>query len=627
MKNFYFITFLLLFSVISNAQVGIGTTTPNASSALDISSTTSGLLAPRMTAAQKTAIATPATGLLIYQTDGTAGFYYYTGAAWVPFGSSGWALTGNAGTAPATNFLGTTDAQDLVIKANNAEAIRVQSGGNIGIGTTAPSTKLHIVGAAGSSILSDGYEDGTIAPFATSGSGGNWSITSVAGECNLGTKAVKSSGGVDASVSDLTYTTAAVPATGGSVSFYLKTASESGYDYLIFYIDGVEQARWSGATAWTTVSYSLSSGVHTLKWTYSKDGSLNDAIDRVYIDDIAITANGTGSIRIVDGSQAAGKVLISDALGNASWGAATAGSDSQTLSISGSNLTISGGNTVVIPTGAYTFTNGLTNTAGTVKLGGTLIESTKINALSYPLIVSTTNKTNLFRVNNSDEMVYIGDYTAPAADGAAYSVNTYTGNIEFISKMSTSNTRGTGVGVGSIEYLIDGESVIASSVSLLPITNNTINLGSTDNRWNTVYATNGTISTSDATLKKDITGLHYGLKELMALKPVTFKWKDELTSTNQKVPEDKKVTKIGFLAQDLAKVIPEVVQTHSWQITDEKKPAEFLPNKNLGVFYSDLIPVTVKAIQEQQAQIEELKTAVAELKKQNELLMQLVNKK
>lgn len=627
MKNFYFISFLLLFSVISNAQVGIGTTTPNVSSALDISSTTAGLLAPRMTAAQKTAIATPATGLLIYQTDGTAGFYYYNGTAWVPFGSSGWALTGNSGTVPATNFLGTTDAQDLVIKANSAEAIRVQSGGNIGIGTNAPTTKLHIVGSAGSSILSDGFEDSTVAPCATSGAGGNWSICSAAGEYNAGTKAVKSSGGVNSSVSDLTYTTAAVPATGGTVSFYLKTASESGYDYLIFYIDGVEQARWSGATAWTTVTYSLSSGVHALKWTYSKDSSDHDPIDRVYIDDITITANGSGSVRIVDGSQAAGKVLISDALGNASWGAPTAGSDSQTLSISGSNLTISGGNTVVIPTSAYTFTNGLTNTAGTVKLGGTLIESTKINAFSYPLIVSTTNKTNLLRVNNSDEMVYIGDYTAPTADGASYSVNTYTGNIEFISKMSTSNTRGTGVGVGSIEYLIDGESVIASSVSLLPITNNTINLGSTDNRWNTVYATNGTISTSDATLKKDITNLHYGLKELLELKPVTFKWKDELTSTNQKVPEDKKVTKIGFLAQDLAKVIPEVVQTHSWQITDEKKPAEFLPNKNLGVFYSDLIPVTVKAIQEQQAQIEELKTAVAELKKQNELLMQLVNKK
>lgn len=49
---------------------------------LDVSSTTKGLLVPRMTAEQKLAIVKPATGLLVYQTDGDAGFYYYNGANW-----------------------------------------------------------------------------------------------------------------------------------------------------------------------------------------------------------------------------------------------------------------------------------------------------------------------------------------------------------------------------------------------------------------------------------------------------------------------------------------------------------------------------------------------------------------
>lgn len=52
------------------------------SAILDVNSTTKGLLIPRMTAAQKNAIVTPATGLLIYQTDGSAGFYYYNGTGW-----------------------------------------------------------------------------------------------------------------------------------------------------------------------------------------------------------------------------------------------------------------------------------------------------------------------------------------------------------------------------------------------------------------------------------------------------------------------------------------------------------------------------------------------------------------
>jgi len=66
-----------------NAQVGINNDSPDSSSALDITSTTKGLLIPRMTETQRDAISSPATGLMIYQTDGTVGFYYYNGSSWV----------------------------------------------------------------------------------------------------------------------------------------------------------------------------------------------------------------------------------------------------------------------------------------------------------------------------------------------------------------------------------------------------------------------------------------------------------------------------------------------------------------------------------------------------------------
>jgi hypothetical protein len=59
-------------------------------------------------------------------------------------GTAGWGLTGNAGTNPATQFIGTTDAQDLAFKTNNTEKMRILSGGNVGIGTNAPDRKLHI---------------------------------------------------------------------------------------------------------------------------------------------------------------------------------------------------------------------------------------------------------------------------------------------------------------------------------------------------------------------------------------------------------------------------------------------------------------------------------------------------
>src|SRR5215831_10853978 len=66
----------------STGAVGIGTISPNASSLLEVKSTTKGFLIPRMTLAQRSAIVTPATGLLVYQTNSTPGFYYYNGSAW-----------------------------------------------------------------------------------------------------------------------------------------------------------------------------------------------------------------------------------------------------------------------------------------------------------------------------------------------------------------------------------------------------------------------------------------------------------------------------------------------------------------------------------------------------------------
>lgn len=87
MKTTLFLaTFLLAVWITSYGQVGIGTATPANSSMLDVSSITKGLLAPRMTLAQRNAIPSPATGLLIYQTDNTPGFYYYNGTTWTPVG-------------------------------------------------------------------------------------------------------------------------------------------------------------------------------------------------------------------------------------------------------------------------------------------------------------------------------------------------------------------------------------------------------------------------------------------------------------------------------------------------------------------------------------------------------------
>lgn len=76
-------------------------------------------------------------------------------------------------------------------------------------------------------------------------------------------------------------------ASGTSISFYKKVSSEVNYDYLIFYIDGVEKGRWCGEVAWSQESYLVPEGLHTFKWTYQKDYSVSSGQDAAWVDYIS----------------------------------------------------------------------------------------------------------------------------------------------------------------------------------------------------------------------------------------------------------------------------------------------------------------------------------------------------
>ena len=132
---FFSIASLCMFVIHSYAQntfpatgpVGIGTTSPVASSLLDMRSTTRGLLTPRMTLAQRNLIGAPAVGLLIYQTDGTTGFYYYFGSGWIRLVTAAAAnnlsnlstvVAANRSISPATN--GTFDLGTAALRWRNA---------------------------------------------------------------------------------------------------------------------------------------------------------------------------------------------------------------------------------------------------------------------------------------------------------------------------------------------------------------------------------------------------------------------------------------------------------------------------------------------------------------------------
>lgn len=543
-KILYSFVLFSFFNLTAQTGVGIGTTTPSASSALDITSTTKGILVPRMTQAQRTAIATPATGLMVYQTDGTAGFYYFNGTIWVTLSSSGWSLLGNAGTAVASNKVGTTDAQALSIVTNNTEAIRILSNGNVGIGTNAPSTKLHVVATSvAAQIFNDGFEDNTLPPYTTSGNA-NWAIQNTV--VNSGTRAAKAGNITDSQTTNIDYATAVIPAQGAVLSFVYKVDSESCCDKLRFFVDGVEITNWGGSINWTTYTYALAAGAHTLRWQYSKDSSIASGTDTAYLDDVIISVNATPSLTINDGFQASGKVLTSDATGKAVWKdpAPVSGSDADWLWNSGS-----------------------------------------------------TNADPIYHVGN----VFIGTGST-----------TTTRNLQ----VWNGTTTGSRADIGSIEYLMDDTNELRFSDLFTTQTDAGQNVGSLTNRWTAIYSANGTIQTSDLREKERIEPLAYGLQEILKLNPVSFQWKQE-KEDNFIIPQKEKEVKLGLIAQEVQKIIPEAITDTEWYV-DGEHPEKGLTQKQaerLGISYSEMITVTIKAIQEQQVQIEALKSQKEKLEK------------
>lgn len=144
MKHILSSAALLLIGFCSSAQnVGIGTTsfTPNDDALLELRSTSSGFLLPKMTEAQKNAISGPTEGLIVYQTNATKGFKYFNGSVWTEFGGA----ADNFGSHEAEMNISLDD--HWLSNDGGNEGIRIADNGNVGIGVSTPSNKLTIAGS------------------------------------------------------------------------------------------------------------------------------------------------------------------------------------------------------------------------------------------------------------------------------------------------------------------------------------------------------------------------------------------------------------------------------------------------------------------------------------------------
>jgi hypothetical protein len=177
----------------------------------------------------------------------------------------------------------------------------------------------------------------------------------------------------------------------------------------------------------------------------------------------------------------------------------------------------------------------------------------------------------------------IGNGTSTGNRNLIFFTNGFNTTDEKLRILSTGN-----IGIGTTAPA-DKLSVAGN---IAPSADNLYSAGKSGARWSAVWSTNGVIQTSDARMKTNIKDLNYGLKEVMAMRPVRYNWKTTPNGDN----------KIGLIAQEVQQIVPEVV---SGDVNTE----------TLGMNYAELIPVLINAVQEQQKEIEAIEKQINHLRK------------
>ncbi|MCK7590252.1 tail fiber domain-containing protein [Subsaxibacter sp. CAU 1640] len=351
-------------------------------------------------------------------------------------------------------------------------------------------------------------------------------------------------------------------------------------------VSGVNNSAFGYQSQQNTTSGQSNSSFGQLSLSNNTTGGFNTALGRQ-----AMTTNTTGGSNTALGALA--NVSINNLTNATAIGArAEVGADNSLVlgSINGVN-----GATASVNVGI-----GTTTPTATLQVEGAVTFND--NAANVDFRVESLNNVNMLRVDASDDSVKIG--TA----------------INSAELLRVGQTTGDGIQIGSAEIIEDGgvNIITIGAASLIPDVDATRNIGSSTLRWNTVFAANGVTTTSDAREKQEIKVLRYGLDKIMQLQPKTYQWIDPNIDNHN--------THLGFMAQDLKKILPEVVVDKEWKSLDEKGSKDWVSTERLGVNYSEIIPVLVKGIQEQQEIIFSQSKEIEELKNINASILKRLEK-
>jgi hypothetical protein len=669
--------------------------------------------------------------------DVTPGYYYWNGSAWVRFStgssSTGWLLTGNAGTVDGTNFLGTTDNIPLTLRVNNNRAGRISVGSaetflGYNAGRVNSGTNNAFIGYFAGYNNTTGYDNTAL------GTAALYSLVSGSTNTAIGSQAMYYYAGTSAEGKNT------------AVGYKAMIGSSSSFTGIknvgigVYSLNNIESGSYN-----TAVGEEAASGITT--------GTYNTAVGYQTV----ISSSATNATAIGNGASATASNQI--ALGNASVTGLKIGTGSLATNASAANLYYDNTTGLVYRSTASTGSAGwlLTGNAGTTP-GTNFLGTTDDNDLVFK-----NNNIETVRIKN-DGKVAIGNFSNPEAnlevrtssisyiynrsynsyawgnespDGSVISLEhgrgtasaptplqngDWLGHIDFRGTMGTSvsgtttasiasqsrinwdsDTRaadlrfytincdacgstssifknermriGSGGGLGininptpssvtnndpqAYMQVYGGVGIgpVNTSISLTHGVENSIQIASdtyyggsndnhsgyliystmpggwgtaqldicTSNDWGT-YATgtpalrvtqtaiyaNGTTYSSDRRLKTDIQKMPYGLNQIMKMKPLIYTKHIADSIVNGKPILGQGFKEVGFIAQDLYEVIPEVVHKPINEATEM-----------WGIDYAKIVPILTQAIQEQQ-KIIEIQNEKIEL--QNKRLQELENK-
>jgi len=650
-------------SAVSFAQnAGIGIIIPDSSAQLDIQSTAKGLLIPSMTQSQRQGIQTPATGLLIFQTDHTPGFYYNAGTpaapSWQslasPTGATAWKLTGNSGTDPAIDFIGTADNKPLLFRIDNGPAGYLDSG-----------KARTFLGSAAGNIAATGFGNVAVGKSSlTLDSAGNFLVAlgdSALNSCTQGSGAVAAGfysltrhtyGGENTAIgSSSQYASSGLrnTAAGGStLSFNThQDNTVKGFNALSINISGSKNTAL-GADVMANYPDNGGAGIENTATGAAALMSNDDGRANTASGYQALANNRSEGYNTATGYQAGATLATSS---NTATGANALPSILQGGGITATGASagehdyagVEGKNT---STGSYAFQNNAGGVFCTATGAYALFNNTgKSNtATGYYAMYGTGvngDDNTAFGVNTMTQMIRNSEGNVAMGYDALYNLNagTYNTAVGFAALSTLGSTLyNTAIGANAgFTHVTDYYNTIlgANCDDATDNLRNCVAIGqqvtcTSDNQvvignlaTNSIGGQVGWTTFSDGRFKKNIREDVKGLDFILRLKPVTYQLDIDLINTKLH-PKGSTASNAamrtamtlsgetihsGFVAQDVEKAAADA----GFNFSGVDKPTT--PDGLYGLRYEDFVVPLVKAVQEQQHQIETLQKGTVDMNK------------